>query len=106
VLLELARRLAARGHDVVLALPHSGPAVHLAEELTGVTLVVGRRRRLPRTAREAAGYFLGAPVDVFRVRKLVREVSPDVTWINSIYNAWAATGARLAGSPAVWHLHE
>lgn len=106
VLLELARRLAARGHDVVLALPHAGPAADLARELPGVTLRIGGRRRLPRSAREAIGYFLGAPADALRVRRLVLDVAPDVTWINSMYNAWAAMGARLAGSPTVWHLHE
>jgi glycosyltransferase involved in cell wall biosynthesis len=106
VLLELARRLTERGHVVVLALPHDGPAVELAGALPGVTRRVCGRRRLPRTIGEGLSYFLGAPGDVLTVRRLVREVEPDVTWINSMYNPWAAIGARLARSPTVWHFHE
>jgi glycosyltransferase involved in cell wall biosynthesis len=64
------------------------------------------RRRLPRTIGEGIAYFLGAPGDVWAIRQLVREVEPDVTWVNSMYNPWAAMGARMAGAPTVWHLHE
>ena len=106
VLIELARRLSGRGHDVVLALPHDGPAVQLSRGVPGLTTRVCGRRRLPRTVGEAIPWLLGAPRDVRVVRRLVREVDPDVTWVNSMYNLWAAVGARLAGTPTVWHLHE
>lgn len=106
VLLELARRLAARGHQVVLALPHEGPAVESAREIPGITLRVCARPRLPRTLREGVAYVAGTPADILRMRRLTREMRPDVTWVNSLYGPWAAVGARLARSPVVWHFHE
>lgn len=106
ILLELARRLASRGHKVILSLPHPGPAAESAMDLHGVTLHVGDRRRLPRTVSEGFTYLLGGPVDALTVRRLVAHLTPDITWINSMYNPWAAIGTRLTRSPMVWHLHE
>lgn len=106
VLLAMAAGLAARGHDVTLALPHAGPAADAARGLAEIRVRVGRRRPLPRTAAEAIRYFLGGPRDVTAARRLVREVAPDAVWVNSMYNPWAAIGARLAGVPVIWHLHE
>lgn len=106
VLLELARRLALRGHAVVLDFPHPGPATERAAELGGIEVRVGDRRRLPRDLGEIPAYLAGGPGDILAIRRLVRDVAPGVTWVNSMYNPWAALGARLAGSPVVWHLHE
>lgn len=106
VLLALAAGLADRGHDVMIDFPHAGPAVGAARELPGVRVRAGGRHRLPRGRWEAVGFFLTAPVAVAQVRRLVRELAPDLVWINSMYNPWAAVGARLAGRPVVWHVHE
>jgi glycosyltransferase involved in cell wall biosynthesis len=106
MLLALAEGLVARGHEVVIEFPHSGPAVDGARAMEGVDVRVTGRRRLPRSLREALSYAAGIPLSVATVQHLVRHVQPDVTWVNSLYNPWAALGARLAGSGVVWHLHE
>lgn len=106
VLMALARGLAARGHQVVMDFPHEGPAVEASRTLEGVRVLVGRRRRLPRNALEAARYVLGLIPTVVAIRRVARSVEPDVVWVNSLYNAPAALAARLAGADAVWHLHE
>ena len=106
VLLEMARRLAARKHEVVLDFPHGGPAVGMASEVQGVDVRIGDRTRLPRTFVEALGWVGSAPADALAVHRLVRRIAPDVIWVNSLYNPWAALGAHLSRSPVIWHLHE
>ncbi len=106
ILLELARRLPDRGHEVTLAFPHQGPAVDMARDLPGVTLSVWDTGRLPRNLGEAVRYFGAAPRTVREIRRRVAELAPDVVWVNSMYNAWAAMGAGLVGVPTLWQLHE
>ena len=106
ILLELARRLPTRGHQVVAAFPHEGPAVAMARALQGVEVRLWDTGRLPRNVGEALRYFARAPGTVLRTRRLIAEEAPDVVWVNSMYNAWSALGAKLAGAPTVWQLHE
>lgn len=106
ILLALAQGLRDRGHDVVLDFPHPGPALEAARTFSGVTVRVTPRPRLPRNLQEGVRFFLGIPQAVGVLGRLVREVRPQVTWVNSLFNPWAALGARLARSPVIWHLHE
>ena len=106
VLLAAARGLAGRGHEVVLDFPHDGPAVSMARELTGVAVDITARHRLPRGALEGLGFLVSAPRAVRAVRRAAGAAAPHVVWVNSLYNPWAAIGARLSGAPVVWHLHE
>ena len=106
VLLALAAGLTSREHDVVVDFPHPGPAVEAARGLSDVEVTVSHRHRLPRSALEAVGFMLTAPVAVYRTARLIRKVEPDVVWLSSMYSPWAAMGARLADLPTVWQLHE
>lgn len=106
MLLNLAHGLATRGYQVVLDFPHQGPAVDRARDLNGVEVTVTGRRRLPRNVAEGFMHVLGIPGAVASVARLTRAARPDVVWVNSLYNPWAALGARLAGARVVWHLHE
>jgi glycosyltransferase involved in cell wall biosynthesis len=106
VLLALAGGLAARGHDVVLELPHDGPALAAAQQLARVRVTVTGRRRLPRNAPELLLYTGGLANSVRRLHAASRAGSYDVIWINSLYNLPAALAARHAGAVVVWHLHE
>jgi glycosyltransferase involved in cell wall biosynthesis len=106
MLLSLAEGLTSRGHEVVLDFPHPGPALDAARKIGEVQVRVSGRPRLPRNLQEGVSFFLGIPRAIHTLRRLVREVKPDVTWVNSLFNPWAAVGAWAAGSPVVWHLHE
>ena len=106
VLLAAARGLAGRGHAVTVDFPHDGPAVSMAGDLPGVAVDITARHRLPRNELEALGFLASAPWAVAANRRAVRSAAPDLVWVNSLYNPWAAAGARLAGAPVVWHLHE
>jgi glycosyltransferase involved in cell wall biosynthesis len=106
MILALAQGLSSRGHQVVLELPHEGSSLEMAMELDGVEVRVSHRPRLPRNLPEGVRFFRGVPSSIWTIRELVREVRPDVTWVNSLFNPWALIGARAAGSPVVWHLHE
>lgn len=101
----LARGLAGRGHDVVMDFPHGGPAVDAAREPGAPRVRVGARHRLPRNAAEAVGWAATSPAAVLDVRRTVRDVDPDLVWINSLYNPWAGV-AGLGRRRVVWHLHE
>lgn len=106
VLLALAEGLAARGHEVVLDFPHPGPAVDAGRLLPDVQVTISDRHRLPRSGRETAGFILTGPLAAHRTRRLIRSVAPELVWLSSMFNPWAAIGARLAGRPLVWQLHE
>lgn len=106
VLLALSEGLVGRGHDVVVGFPHAGPAAEAAARIAGVRSLVGRRRRLPRNVAESVSYLARAVPDIMATRRLVREVDPDLVWVNSLYNPWAGLAARLEGRAVVWHVHE
>lgn len=106
VLLALAHGLATRGHEVVVEFPQPGPAWETARQDETVQCRLGTRHRLPRNAWEAVGYFAAAIPSVMDARRTIREVEPDLIWLNSLYNPWAAIAAGLSRRPVVWHLHE
>lgn len=106
VLLALARGLARRGHDMVVELPQPGPALDKARQLEGVECRLAERHPLPRNVREAAGYLATAGSAIRSARRTIREVEPDVVWVNSLYNPWAGIAAGSSRRPVVWHLHE
>ena len=106
VLLTLAAGLRDRGHDVVVEIPHDGPALDAAHRLEGVSVWHSRRPRLPRNAGEAIRYLAGTLPAAVRLWRGIRRGAFDVVWVNSLFNPIAALAARAAGTPVVWHLHE
>lgn len=106
VLLALARGFRDRGHEVVLEIPHDGPAVAAANSIGEVGVWVSGRPRLPRNAREFIVYLLGIPYATWTLVRGIRRERPEVVWVNSLFNPLAAIAARLAGARVVWHLHE
>ncbi len=105
ILLALDRGLTARGHGVTCLFPHDGPAV-AAARAQGADVRIADRPRLPRNVGEGIRFFAGLPGTVLAVRRLVRELDPDVVWANTVYGMPAALAGRAAGRPVVWHLHE
>lgn len=106
VLLEMARHLARRGHDVTLDFPHEGPAVDLAHDIEGVRTQITRRARLPRNGTELVRFALDAAPATLRLGRVIRDGGYEIVWANTVVNPFAALAARLANVPVVWHLHE
>lgn len=106
VLLALAVGLRDRGHEVVVEIPHDGPALAAATQIEGVRVWHSRRPRLPRNVREGVRYLLGAIPAAVRLWRGMRRQAFDVVWVNSLFNPLAACAARAAGRRVVWHLHE
>lgn len=106
VVIALARGLASRGHDVVLEFPHPGPAVDIAGGNSSLECRVGDRHRLPRNGREAGKFFATGAAAIRNVQRSIRHTAPDLVWLNSVYNPWAAVATSLSRRPVVWHVHE
>lgn len=106
VLVALAGGLAARGHGVVLEIPHRGPVDAAVSALAGVEVVYSGRPKPPRGTVRAVRYAASVPGTVAALRRLIRTREVDVVWVNSLVNPLAAAAARLEGVPSVWHLHE
>ncbi|HEX7122722.1 MAG TPA: glycosyltransferase family 4 protein [Gemmatimonadaceae bacterium] len=106
VLAGLARSFAARGHEVMLEIPHDGPLVVEAAQLEGVRVWCSGRARLPRNTSEAVRWAVDAPHATWRLAREIRRGRYDVVWANTLFNPLAALAGRLVDVPVVWHLHE
>ncbi len=106
VLLALAGGLAGRGHEIVLELPHVGPALDVARSLAGVAVWVSGRTRLPRNGPEVLRWSAGLPAARRALERRLRDGGFDALWVSSIYNPAAAWAGARAGVPVLWHLHE
>ncbi|HLI54341.1 MAG TPA: glycosyltransferase family 4 protein [Acidimicrobiales bacterium] len=106
-LIQMARRLAAGGWELHVALP--GPA-RLASEYAeaGVALHVVPMARLTTSgpAWRWAGYAARWPSTVAALAALARRVGADVMHSNSLHSWYGWAAARLAGLPHVWHARE
>lgn len=108
MVLETVRALVADGWRVVVAASQPGPLVELVEE-AGARFVVVPVPVVRKSNLSPAGLVrLGQ--DVARglgpMLRLVREVRPDVIYVNTVtVPLWLAVG-RLTGVPTVNHVHE
>ena len=97
-----------RGWRVVVAVPADGPLVARLQErgaeVRFVSFPVLRRANtsVAGFARMAAEAALGLP----RLLRVIKRVSPAVVYVNTVTLPWWLLAARLAGRPAICHLHE
>jgi glycosyltransferase involved in cell wall biosynthesis len=100
-----ATALARRGHEVHLAVYGTGST--RARPLPGVT--VHRARPVPGGDFTASGLHPSRPLhDLLlagRVRRLARQLRPDVVHAHNVEGPIVSLGARLAGIPVVYDLH-
>jgi glycosyltransferase involved in cell wall biosynthesis len=114
VLVHLARGLKARGHEVAVAAP--GQWV-LEPELERAG--VGLRRVAVRSCWLVQSAPQPLPLQAWRLlrylapdrgsavlRRVMRELAPDVVLVNCLPHLRGAAAARACGLPVVWHLHE
>jgi glycosyltransferase involved in cell wall biosynthesis len=106
-LMRMVRSLVADGWECHVVFPEPSPMA--AEFLAaGARIHVVPMRRLTRSG--GAGYFWGYaaswPISVLRLRRLARQVRPDVVHSNSIHSWYGWAVAWLERKPHVWHARE
>ena len=107
-LLESVRGLTDAGWRVVVTLPHEGPLTErLADagaELRVLPVPVLRKSLL--SPRGLVRLALDSARALRPMRRMLREVDPDVVYVNTVtVPLWAAV-ARLFGRPVLGHVHE
>ena len=107
-LLESVSAMIERGWRVVVAVPADGPLVTRLQERGAevgfVDFPVLRRANtsIAGFARMAADAALCLP----RLMRAIKRIRPSVVYVNTVTLPWWLLAARLAGRPAVCHLHE
>lgn len=107
-LLESVSAMVERGWRVVVAIPADGPLVARLQERGAevgfVAFPVLRRANTSVTgfAKMAADAVLGLP----RLVRVIMRHRPSVVYVNTVTLPWWLLAARLAGRPAICHLHE
>jgi len=107
-LLQLVQGLDRARWRAVVALPRRGELAG-ALERAGATVEVGQLGIGARASLSPGGLLKLAwtvPLGALWVRRLVRRYRPALVHTNTMVVLGGALGARLAGVPHLWHLHE
>ncbi|MGB3827974.1 MAG: glycosyltransferase family 4 protein [Ornithinimicrobium sp.] len=107
-LLVTVSALVEHGWDVVVALPVDGPLTPLLRD-RGATVVVDSfpvLRKALITPRGILGLGVGLGRDAVRLRGALRRTGADAVFVNTLTIPVWLLAARLAGVPAVCHVHE
>lgn len=100
--------LIGRGHRVVVAFGASGPMVDRVREAGAEVLLVPVPvvRRAYLTPKGLPTFGLHVALAIPRLRGVMRDVAPDVVYVNTLtLPAWVAAG-RAMRTPTVLHVHE
>ncbi len=104
--LRLTRPLAARGFETVVVVPDElgNAAGRLRADGVEVRVMPLHRLRATTDPRVHIRFAAGLPVEVLRIRKLIRTEGIDIVQIGGLVNPHAAIAARLERVPVVWQL--
>lgn len=107
-MLESVRALRAAGWRVLVTSPEAGPLAARLEKLGAETLLVAYPivRRADMTPAGAVRLAMAGATALPQLRRLIREVAPDVVYVNNVTLPWWLVAARLARVPALCHVHE
>ena len=107
-MLESVKGLRDAGWRVVVASPTPGPLAERLTELGAETRVVPYP--VLRRADSSVGGLLRLGMSALaafpRMRRLVRSVAPDVSYVNTVTLPWWLVAGRRRGVPVVCHVHE
>lgn len=107
-LLESVEAMVSEKWRVVVSLPRSGPLVELLHE-RGAEVDIVEVPVLRKSMMRPAGLVrlaLRIPVSIYRLRRLIRRAAPDVVYVNTLTIPTWVVASRLAGTPALCHVHE
>lgn len=107
-MVESAAALVARGWRVVVVVPAPGPLRTRLREHGVRTMILPSPvlRRADLSPRGAAALASSLPGPLARMRRMVRELAPDLLYVNTITVPWWLLVARRCGVPSVCHVHE
>ena len=107
-LVESIEAMLGEGWRVVVFLPRTGPLVELLEA-RGVeveVLDVPVLRKSAMGPAEILRLAVRTPADLFRLRRLIRRLRPDVLYVNTLTIPSWIVASRLARTAALCHVHE
>ena len=107
-LLESVAAVAAAGWRVVAVLPEPGPLVGLLRS-RGVAVQIVPYPVLRKSLLRPVGLarlVAGTAVALVRLTRLLRQARPAALYVNTVTNPVWLAAARLAGVPALCHVHE
>ncbi|SDD54256.1 glycosyltransferase [Ruegeria marina] len=108
--IALARTIEAMGQSgqrSSVILPKDGPLVaRLRAAGAEVHFLEMKQLRTLPSVRYQSAYLLRLVPTVIRLRRMMRQIAPDLVHSNSAYCLYGAFAARLAGLPHVWHVRE
>lgn len=107
-LLESVTALVAARWRTTVAVPDDGPLVELLER-RGATIRFVDFPVLRRMWASPGGVIrlaVASSAAVMRMRSLIRERRPSVVYVNTVTLPWWLAASRLAGVPAICHVHE
>ena len=104
--LRLAGPLAARGFETLVVIPDEpgNAASRLQAGGVDVRKVPMHRLRATTDARAHFGLVSGLPMDIRRLRKVIRDEGVDIVQVGGLVNPHGAIAARLEHVPVVWQL--
>lgn len=107
-LLESVSALTAAGYRVVVAIPADGPLVpRLRERGAEVEFVAFPvLRRANQSASAFAKMLADIAMAIPRLVRYVRDLQPDLVYVNTVTLPWWLLAARLSRRPVLCHLHE
>jgi glycosyltransferase involved in cell wall biosynthesis len=107
-MLDSVRALRAAGWRVLVTSPAAGPLAARLQDLGAETRLAAYPivRRANTTPAGAVRLAPAGAAAVPRLLRLIREVAPDVVYVNTVTLPWWLVAARLACVPALCHVHE
>ncbi len=104
-LIGMLRGLQRRGHEVTLVIPFEGPLADYARGQNIPAIILSFPFLSLKPVR-FSNFLMRYPGAARRIRKLVREIEPDIVHFNTAACMTPAAALRKARVPRVWHIRE
>lgn len=105
-LLESIAGLRAVGWIVTVALPTGGPLVGLLTDTDVRVEPFPVLRKSLLSFRGLLGLLIALPRDLYRLIRVIRQVRPDVLYVNTVTIPWWILAGRVTRTAVIVHVHE
>lgn len=106
--IQVAKKLLENNIETVVCLPDRGGDASTFADKQGLTVKQLEYSKMPnpRSLKQLCSWFFFLPRDIFRFKRLFKQVRPDLVHINGAFFIQPAIAARLSAIPIVWHLND